>query len=80
VHLPVSSHNGPLSWSINGKVLDTEQREVFAKADGFEDCYDMAEWILETHGQDFTGTLIAWEWRNYLPALHDGPRSSALLM
>jgi len=29
----------------------------------------MAEWLVETHGEDFTGTLIAWEWKPYLPAL-----------
>lgn len=67
-HLPVCRIAGPKTWSINGKALDEKTMEDFAVADGFDSLERMARWLLETHGEDFTGTLIAWEWRAYLPA------------
>lgn len=67
-HLPVSEANGPLMWSINHQVLSVFHMEQFAKNDGFPDLYAMAEWILNTHGTDFDGTVIAWDWAKYLPS------------
>jgi hypothetical protein len=70
-HLPVSPKYGPLVWSINGRVLSHEQMNAFAVNDGFVDCVDMAGWLLDTHGEDATGTLIVWQWANYLPMEDD---------
>ena len=67
VHLPCSKAHGPLVWSINGHSMGTETMWEFAINDGFADVFHMTEWLLKTHGEDFTGTLIAWDWRNYLP-------------
>jgi hypothetical protein len=66
-HLPVSPSEGPTLWSINGKVLTRGQMEDFAINDGFNNFMHMAEWIFDNYGIDATGTLIAWEWRSYLP-------------
>lgn len=35
---------------------------------GFADVFHMTEWLLATHGESFTGTVIAWDWKPYLPA------------
>lgn len=69
VHLPVSATYGPLIWSIGGHSMDTETMDTFARNDGFASVLHMSDWLVVTHGEDFTGTLIAWEWRPYLPAL-----------
>lgn len=68
-HLPVSAKHGPLIWSIAGHSMGCETMDTFAQNDGFHNALHMAEWLVETHGEDFTGTLIAWEWKPYLPAL-----------
>lgn len=68
VHLPACSEFGPGVWSINHRVLSQLQMRALAQADGFKDEFYMGEWIVATHGEDFSGTLIAWEWRPYLPA------------
>lgn len=67
VHLPCSAKYGPMIWSINGRPMDTDTMFDFAVGDGFADVFDMTEWVLKTHGQDFHGTLIAWGWPYYLP-------------
>ena len=42
------------------RVLDNDQLDVFAKADGFADFAEMVAWFDETHGLPFSGVLIGW--------------------
>lgn len=69
VHLPVDPDYGPLIWSINHHALDALTMNEFSQNDGFDNVLHFSEWILQTHGSDFSGWLIAWAWKTYLPAL-----------
>lgn len=37
------------------------EEDKFARADGFENAYQMCEWFRETHDLPFHGTLIEWK-------------------
>lgn len=41
-------------------LLDIEERERLAKADGFEDAEAMIAWFTEVHGLPFRGLVIRW--------------------
>jgi hypothetical protein len=46
---------------INGFWVTTEQRESFAKADGFASFEEMAAWFNSNHGLPFEGIVIKWK-------------------
>jgi GNAT superfamily N-acetyltransferase len=53
--------DGKYFIAVNGDTLRDEEREVFARADGFEGLEDLVGWLLENHGPDvFEGWLIEW--------------------
>ncbi len=45
-----------LPWSIYSR---SQERKI-ARADGFSDMVEMAEWFKKTHGLPFYGLLIRW--------------------
>lgn len=48
-------------WGLNVHIgLDAVDAEAQARADGFENADDMADWFEETHGLPFRGLLIRW--------------------
>lgn len=48
------------SIHIGERRLSREQREAFARADGFTDFADLAQWFRSTHDLPFHGILISW--------------------
>ena len=48
------------SLHVGYRRLSAEQRDAFAKADGFGSFAELVEWFRETHGLPFEGILIAW--------------------
>jgi hypothetical protein len=50
--------------SLGGEQFDWSEVEVLAKADGFENCVQMAEWFRSNHDMPMTGVLIKWEIAN----------------
>lgn len=58
----------PIAIDSKGIYLDgtsdsvamVDNRDEFAKADGFGDFYSMLRWFEDTHGLPFTGILIKW--------------------
>lgn len=48
------------SIQINDTRLSSEQREDFARADGFDDFGEMADWFRKTHDLPFEGIVIYW--------------------
>jgi ribosomal protein S18 acetylase RimI-like enzyme len=53
--------DGKYCIAVDEVLLRDEQRDAFARADGFEGLEDMVGWLLENHGPDaFKGWLIEW--------------------
>jgi hypothetical protein len=49
------------SIHVGNRRLSAEQREAFAKDDGFHDFAELSEWFRSTHDLPFHGILISWE-------------------
>lgn len=45
---------------LNSRMLCREERDEFAKADGFEGSIEMADFFAREHGLPFKGELIEW--------------------
>lgn len=53
--------------SFGDRRLTSEEREEFARADGFPDFEALAAWFRETHDLPFHGILIRWDARDWQP-------------
>lgn len=49
------------SIHVGQRRLSSVEREAFARADGFRDFADLAEWFRTTHDLPFDGVLIRWQ-------------------
>jgi len=49
---------------LNGGPLPERELDAFARLDGFEDWATMAEWFAKTHGLNFHGDLIIWDYND----------------
>ncbi len=47
--------------TVGERVLNREEANELARADGFNDETEMLEWFSQNHGDDFTGILIEWD-------------------
>lgn len=53
--------SGQVIVIVSSHVLDPEEAEVFAKADGFAGFAEMVAWFERQHGLPFAGHLIRWQ-------------------
>lgn len=57
------SDEGYILITIDGESLDHTERDGFARADGFEDQYDMLRFWIDNHGIGrFEGDVIYWDY------------------
>lgn len=58
--IEMTVERGFLESYLDGSLLDTEDMEEIARADGFDDAAHMVGWFADTHGLPFEGILIKW--------------------
>lgn len=58
--IEMTVERGFLESYLDGSLLDAEDMEEIARADGFDDAPHMVGWFADTHGLPFEGILIKW--------------------
>jgi len=48
------------SLYVDGEFIGAADRAHFARADGFADWQELADWFADTHGLPFTGIALFW--------------------
>jgi len=47
-------------WIVNGEEIPLSMRHELARADGFANAFQLAEFIRDTYGYPFHGVILQW--------------------